>query len=68
MSKSRKKTKKDLNPIAAANKSTRISGVWECSCNWRISLDIDAGELSEFLVNQQLAPHRAPGHKLTKVE
>jgi len=59
-----KLTKKKLNePDREAQK---VSGVWNCSCGFNISLDIDAGALGAMMTESMLAPHRNAGHQLTR--
>lgn len=59
----------ELERLAITKRAAqKISGKWKCSCGFLISLDIDAGELTQKLVDAQLNPHRGAGHFLVEIK
>ena len=57
-------TKKQLNQTD--REAQKVSGIWDCSCGFNISLDIDAGALGAMMAENILSPHKQAGHILTR--
>ena len=62
-----KLTKKALNQPADKAAEADLCGAWKCSCGFSLELEIRGMGLNPTFAVALLSPHRAAGHRLTRL-